>query len=182
MAWASAALRFNAAAAVDPWLVTPKLNDARSGVASTVPSPVTVIVVPAGGVAVRPRRGCATPAIAAAASSRPATRMTFPNLFMHDIRRRPRRTSRRRFEAYAVAGRYGVQPDGILGAASLMKSVGVGARGEVWSTIPACSIVLSPLRRLHGAQAVTTFSQIDSPPFDRGTMWSSVRRPAVVPQ
>src|SRR5690348_492249 len=83
---------------------------------------------------------------------------------------------------YAVAGRYGVQPDGIRGAASLMNSVGVGARGEVWSTIPACSTVRSPLRRLHGAQAVTTFSQIDSPPFDRGTMWSSVRRPFVVPQ
>ena len=42
--------------------------------------------------------------------------------------------------------------------------------------------VRSPLRRLHGAQAVTTFSQIDSPPFDLGTMWSSVSRPLVVPQ
>src|SRR6201998_4898126 len=83
---------------------------------------------------------------------------------------------------YAVAGRYGVQPDGIRGAASLMKSVGVGARGDVRSAIPACSSVLSPLRRLHGAQAVTAFSQIDSPPFDRGTTWSSVRRPFDVPQ
>jgi hypothetical protein len=63
-----------------------------------------------------------------------------------------------------------------------MNSVGVGARGDVRSAIPACSSDRSPLRRLQGAQAVTTFSQIDSPPFDRGTMWSSVRRPFVVPQ
>src|SRR3954447_10481885 len=83
---------------------------------------------------------------------------------------------------YAVAGRYGVQPDGIRGAASLMNSVGVGARGEVRSCIPACSSDRSPLRMLHGGQAVTTFSQIDSPPFERGTRWSSVRRPFVVPQ
>jgi hypothetical protein len=35
---------------------------------------------------------------------------------------------------------------------------------------------------LQGAQAVTTFSQIDSPPFERGTTWSSVSRPEEVPQ
>jgi hypothetical protein len=87
-------------------------------------------------------------------------------------------------DGYAVAapGRYGVQPDGIRGAASRMKSAGAGGRGRVFSSIPTCSSERSPLRRLHGAQAVTTFSQIDSPPFERGMMWSSVSRPFVVPQ
>ena len=56
------------------------------------------------------------------------------------------------------------------------------SRGGVRSSMPACSSVRSPLRRLHGAQAVTTFSQIDSPPFERGTTWSRVRRPPEVPQ
>jgi len=59
---------------------------------------------------------------------------------------------------------------------------GAGGRGCVRSSIPACSSVRSPLRRLHGAQAVTTFSQIDSPPFERGTTWSSVSRPFDEPQ
>jgi hypothetical protein len=68
------------------------------------------------------------------------------------------------------------------GAASLMKSTGCGGRGITCSSIPTCSSDRSPLRRLHGAQAVTTFSHDDSPPFDRGTMWSSVSRPLVVPQ
>jgi hypothetical protein len=35
---------------------------------------------------------------------------------------------------------------------------------------------------LHGAQEVTTFSQTESPPRLRGTMWSSVSRPPFVPQ
>src|SRR5690348_13537715 len=61
-----------------------------------------------------------------------------------------------------------------------MKSTGCGGRGFVWSTIPTCSSVRSPLRRLQGAQAVTTFSQTDSPPFDRGTTWSRVSRPPAV--
>src|SRR4051794_28922059 len=78
--------------------------------------------------------------------------------------------------------RYGVQRCGIRGAASLMKRTSCGARGGVFSSMPTCSGVRSPFRRLHGAHAVTTFSQIVSPPFDRGTTWSSVRRPLVVPQ
>src|SRR5262249_13415531 len=88
-------LRVSASAAVAPFVVTPKSNDARSGVASTVPSPVTVMVEPAGGVAERPRRGCATPAIAAATSSTPARRRIVRNLFMAHVRRRRGSESRR---------------------------------------------------------------------------------------
>jgi hypothetical protein len=88
-------LRLNASAAVDAWVVTPKSKDARSGVAFTVPLPVTVIVVPAEDVAVRPKSGCATPAIAAATSNTPARRRIFPVLFMWDIRRGGRRMSQR---------------------------------------------------------------------------------------
>ena len=40
----------------------------------------------------------------------------------------------------------------------------------------------SPLRRLHGAHEVTTFSHTEPPPFERGTTWSSVSRPPVSPQ
>src|SRR5215470_10050456 len=87
IARASDALRLRAWAAVDACVCTPKSNDARSGVASTVPFPVTVIVVPTAGDAVRPRCGCATPAIAAATSSPPARRRILPSLFMHEIRR-----------------------------------------------------------------------------------------------
>ena len=39
-----------------------------------------------------------------------------------------------------------------------------------------------PLRMLQGAHEVTTFSQTDPPPRLRGTTWSSVSRPPVVPQ
>src|SRR4051812_9765361 len=84
---ASELLRLNASAAVAPRVVTPKLKEARSGVASTVPSPVTVMTVPAEGVALRPRRGCATPAIAAATRSTPARRRIVRSLFMREIRR-----------------------------------------------------------------------------------------------
>src|SRR5262249_21662799 len=83
-----AELRLSASAAVAPLVVTPKSNDAWSGVASTVPSPLTVMVEPAGGVAERPRRGCATPAIAAATSSTPGTRGVVRDLFMAHVRRR----------------------------------------------------------------------------------------------
>jgi hypothetical protein len=41
---------------------------------------------------------------------------------------------------------------------------------------------LLPFLWLHVEQAVTTFSQIESPPRERGTTWSSVNLPAVVPQ
>src|ERR1700758_556619 len=33
----------------------------------------------------------------------------------------------------------------------------------------------SPFRRLHGAQAATTFAQTVCPPFERGTTWSKVK-------
>ena len=39
-----------------------------------------------------------------------------------------------------------------------------------------------PLRRLQGAHEVTTFSHVESPPFERGITWSSVSRPFDVPQ
>src|SRR6266540_746565 len=61
-----------------------------------------------------------------------------------------------------------------------MKSTGAGAFGNVLSSSPLSSSVRFPLRRLQGAHEVTTFSQTESPPFDLGTTWSSVRRPAVV--
>src|SRR5947207_13261726 len=83
---ASEELRLSASPAVAPFVVTPKSNEARSGVASTVPLPVTVIVAPADGVAERPRWGCATPAIAAATSSTPASRRIVRNLFMPHLR------------------------------------------------------------------------------------------------
>src|SRR5207237_1729103 len=65
--------------------------------------------------------------------------------------------------AYAAAvadprsPRYGVQRCGMRGAASLMKSTGCGGRGGCGRFMPTCSSVRSPFRRLHGAQAVTTF-------------------------
>ena len=63
-----------------------------------------------------------------------------------------------------------------------MKSAGAGGRGGFASPIAASSSSLSPLRRLHGAHDVTTFSQTESPPRLRGTTWSSVRRTPLVPQ
>src|SRR5205823_12904730 len=81
------AFRRSAYAAVAPLVDTPKSKEARSGVASTVPLPVTVIVVPAVGVAERPRCGCATPAIAAATSSTPATKRVVRSLFIPHVRR-----------------------------------------------------------------------------------------------
>ena len=90
--------------------------------------------------------------------------------------RRPRaRTAR-------ATGRYWRQLSGTRCAARRMKSTGAGARGGRGSDIETSSSSRSPLRRLHGAQAVTTFSQTESPPFDRGITWSSVSRPPAVPQ
>jgi hypothetical protein len=62
-----------------------------------------------------------------------------------------------------------------------MKSTGAGGRGGVAQVIETSSGAL-PLRMLHGAHEVTTFSQTESPPRLRGTTWSRVRRPLVVPQ
>jgi hypothetical protein len=47
--------------------------------------------------------------------------------------------------------------------------------------IPASEGRQAPLRTLHGAHEVTTFSQESGPPRLRGTTWSIVRRP-VPPQ
>jgi hypothetical protein len=63
-----------------------------------------------------------------------------------------------------------------------MNSTGAGAFGGWTSSIRASSSVRFPFWWLQGAQAVTTFSQTDSPPRERGTTWSSVSLPALVPQ
>ena len=84
--------------------------------------------------------------------------------------------------AVAEPGRYCCQTCGIVGVARWMKSTGAGGRGGRFRWSPDSSSRRSPLRRLHGAQAVTTFSQIDSPPRERGTTWSSVSRPLEAPQ
>jgi hypothetical protein len=46
----------------------------------------------------------------------------------------------------------------------------------------ACFGSRSPLRRLQGAQQVTTLSQDDGPPFERGITWSTVSCWWFVPQ
>ena len=85
--------------------------------------------------------------------------------------------------AYAVAGRYGVQPDGIRGAASLMNSVGVGARGEVRSCIPTCSSVLVALaqvaRRAGGDDVLPDRLAALRPRHDVVEGEAAVRRPAI---
>ena len=63
-----------------------------------------------------------------------------------------------------------------------MKSTGDGARGGRARCMRVSSSSLSPLRRLHGPQAVTTFSHTESPPRERGTTWSSVSRAVPSPQ
>ena len=75
---------------------------------------------------------------------------------------------RPRYAAVAEPGRYCCQTCGIVGVARWMKSTGAGGRGGRCRCSPESSSSRSPLRRLHGAHAVTTFSQIDSPPFERG--------------
>ena len=40
--------------------------------------------------------------------------------------------------------------------------------------ICASCVSRSPLRKLQGEQAATTFSQVVAPPFDRGVTWSKV--------
>src|SRR6478672_7923243 len=63
-----------------------------------------------------------------------------------------------------------------------MKSTGCGGLGGRWSSIDASSSRRFPFFRLQGAHEVTTFSQTESPPRLRGTTWSRVSRPEVVPQ
>ena len=83
-------------------------------------------------------------------------------------------------EPYAF--RYRSQRFGIFGVASRMKSTGAGGRGGCLRTMCTSCGSRFPLRRLQGAQEVTTFSQTESPPRERGITWSSVRRPVLVPQ
>jgi len=56
-----------------------------------------------------------------------------------------------------------------------MKTWGLGVRGWRSSRIPTWRGSALPLRRLQGAQEATMFSQLDGPPFERGTTWSTVR-------
>ena len=66
-------------------------------------------------------------------------------------------------------GEYGRQPSGILEVESVTKRAGVGTRGFTSSRISSSSGRRFPLRRLQGAQEVTTFSHTESPPRERGT-------------
>src|SRR5204863_6528603 len=77
--------------------------------------------------------------------------------------------------AQAASGRYASQALGMVGLAIWMKTWGFGVRGFWRSLIPTWRRRRSPLRRLQGAQEATMFSQLDSPPLERGTTWSTVR-------
>ena len=101
-AWAE--LLLSAWAAVAPFVVTPKSNEAWSGVESTVPLPVTVMVEPVDEVAERPRCGCATPAIAAATSSTPEMRRIVPESVHGPCTARRDRTSHRSATTGPAAG------------------------------------------------------------------------------
>ena len=74
-------------------------------------------------------------------------------------------------------------PAGIVGAGHVdedrrARRLAAAAPGTMF----ACPGSRSPLRRLHGAQQVTMFSQVDGPPFERGITWSTVRLPRSWPQ
>ena len=49
-----------------------------------------------------------------------------------------------------------------------------GRAGRFRRCMPACSGVRSALRALHGSQAATQLVQLDTPPCERGTTWSTV--------
>ena len=172
----SAALPRSAAEAVRASVETPKEICARSGTDVTLPSPETTI------------ERCA--AVAVEAPETPATRTTAANpraasiFTLPYIRRRADVCHTVTLQAAAVAvlcpGRYRFQVVGSSdGAASRMKSVGDGGRGDRRSVIDTSSGRRSPLRRLQGAQAVTTFSQPESPPRERARRGraSAGRRP-----
>src|SRR2546421_6025901 len=63
----------------------------------------------------------------------------------------------------------------MVGLATWMNTLGLGFRGLRRRAMPAWLSARSPLRRLQGAQEATMLSQLDSPPLDRGTTWSTVR-------
>src|SRR5437763_16566227 len=56
-----------------------------------------------------------------------------------------------------------------------MNTWGLGLRGFWRRLIPTWRGKRSPLRRLQGAQEATMFSQVETPPLERGTTWSTVR-------
>jgi hypothetical protein len=62
-----------------------------------------------------------------------------------------------------------------VGLATWMNTWGLGVRGSRLRCIPDWRSRELPLRRLHGAHEATMLSQLDGPPFDRGTTWSTVR-------
>src|SRR5918992_1005383 len=70
----------------------------------------------------------------------------------------------------------------MLGVATWMKMVGLGAFGVRTGSMFTCLGRRSPLRRLQGAQQVTMLSQVDAPPLERGMTWSTVRLPRSCPQ
>ena len=59
-----------------------------------------------------------------------------------------------------------------------------GRTGRRRSRMPACSGVRSPLRALHRSHAATQLVQVDVPPCDRGSTWSTVidTAPGCAPQ
>ena len=63
----------------------------------------------------------------------------------------------------------------MVGLASWMKTCGLGMRGLDRGCMLIWCGSRSPLRRLHGAQEATMFSQSEPPPFERGITWSTVR-------
>src|SRR5207244_9821483 len=182
----SAALAFSAAVAVLALVETPNVKSARSGTLVTIPVPLTVIARGSASEALRAPSGRPTPANAASrptAATTAAMRTSFmapPWMFLL-VRHRPD-GGHAAAVAEAKESRYGCQPEGILGAASRMKSAGCGGFGRRRSVIETSSGRRFPLRRLQGAHEVTTFSQTESPPRLRGTTWSSVSLPALVPQ
>src|SRR5918999_2255511 len=70
----------------------------------------------------------------------------------------------------------------MLGVATWMKMVGLGAFGVRTGSMFTCLGRRSPLRRLQGAQQVTMLSHVDPPPLERGITWSTVRLPRSCPQ
>src|SRR5579862_6349690 len=56
-----------------------------------------------------------------------------------------------------------------------MNTCGLGVSGWRISFMPAWRGNALPLRRLHGAHEATMLSQLEAPPLDLGTTWSTVR-------
>src|SRR5436190_4559595 len=178
-----------ASRAVAPSVWTPNENEATSGTAEAVPVPVTVITRPVGelepcAVAGRSTTSTATTAVSMTSAANGANLIAYLLGCVPEVRRRRAPTSRHAVavEALPKPFRYGCQPFGIRGVARWMKSTGAGGRGFTRGVIETSSGRRFPLRMLHGAHEVTTFSQMDSPPRLRGTTWSSVSLPPLVPQ